>query len=208
MRNGNPNPFASPEAESAQPASEVPDLVGRMPQSVKAAVFCTLIWVLLNGGFLLLASIGGGVSTFEALMLLTPFLLGVLILIGLYHKNRLARQWGRISSMIGGVLATVILLFTLGAFVFMFASGSGGLFDPAIGENPMGGAEVIFIVAIGCFFYAIPAALSWTTFFSLGRPTARAYFGLYCPECQSRRTKSADFLYRKVRCKACGHIWS
>ena len=42
---------------------------------------------------------------------------------------------------------------------------------------------------------------------ALGRPSARAWFGVVCASCGSTRVRAVDLLFRRARCRACGREW-
>jgi len=42
---------------------------------------------------------------------------------------------------------------------------------------------------------------------ALGRPSARRWFDLYCPKCQTPSSRGKDFLFRQARCPRCGAVW-
>lgn len=193
------NPFASPQTDEAAASVDPPELFGRMPGSVKLAIGCVSGFTAING--LMLAAMAAAGENGAVVVFLIPLLLSLLVFVGLWRRNRLAWQWGRIGGFLGALLATVFVLIA-GAGVVMMMSGNVGMFDtqPQI-------ASTYFFMAIGLAFYAIPAVLLWTLFFSLGRTTARQYFNLICPGCGFERARAKGFFFRRAQCKRCKHAW-
>ena len=56
-------------------------------------------------------------------------------------------------------------------------------------------------------FFGVAVSAMLIIFFALGRPKARAFFGLICPECGAATNKAADFLFNKAKCRRCKTIW-
>ena len=204
------NPFAAPttiaEVDPELRKDDVPELHGRMPGSVMLAMVCVGIFVALNGLVFLMVTGFGGAGGPEVLIIGGPLLIGVLVLIGLIRRWKLARQWGRIMGLLGAVLASLGLasmIFSTISFYF----GTGFYGNNEIFNDPDTRWLLARSMLMGMAFNSIPTALLWTMFFALGRPTALAYFRIYCPRCKSKRTRPANFLYSKSRCKECRAIW-
>jgi hypothetical protein len=115
--------------------------------------------------------------------------LDALIVIGLLSGNRLAWQWGRILAFVAAIIWTSEL-----GLVFSIPRTSA--------TSP--GDYSLFA---GLTLIAFPAVGLWVVYFSLGRPSAIAYFGLVCPQCGQPTHKSADFLFNTAKCKKCGYAW-
>ncbi len=95
--------------------------------------------------------------------------------------NRLAWQWGRYAAFGTVILIPLITLVNIGNKPSIFT-------DLA--------AQVIVMV-LPAFLIAL----------ALGRPSARVFFRLVCPACQSQSVKPADFFFRRVKCKKCVNVW-
>jgi hypothetical protein len=108
--------------------------------------------------------------------------IALIILVYVLLGNRLAWQWGRYAAFGTMVLIPLVTLMNI--------SHKGTIFAELT-------AQVIVMV--------LPALL---IALALGRPSARAFFQLVCPACQSRSVKSADFFFRRVKCKKCGNAWT
>ena len=204
------NPFAAPttiaEVDPELRKDDVPELHGRMPGSVMLAMVCVGIFVVLNAIVFLMVMGFMGADGIEVLIVGVPLLIGVLVLVGLIRRWKLARQWGRIMGMLGAILASfgvASMIFSTISFYF----GTGFYGDNEIFNAPDTRRMIAWSMLTGMAFNLLPTALLWTMFFSLGRPTALAYFRIYCPQCKSRRTRPANFLYSKSRCKDCEAVW-
>ncbi len=196
------NPYASPQAELLdRTAVEDADL-DRMPSSVMVAVGCV--------GFFLLEQLF--YAAYWARMThelpLSAFVLGLpaaWLLVGLIQGNRLTWRAARLLLFLGAVLSCLPLLVIVD-LLYQQWYPSPPLTDPNSGDPILyqtffPGLTVMLAIT------SARALLMVASTFSLGRPTARQYFNLYCPNCQSRRVKAADFLFRKARCKECGNVW-
>lgn len=209
MSEPNQNPFAAPKSDpSGGDNVPLPDQHGSMPASVVlatatvASIVALLALLVLMGG----TTLGyGKMGIAELIILCAPLGVGVLLLIGLLCRNKLARQWGRIMGCLGAVLASIALGFGVVGVVFVAMSNEAAEFDAQLRGMP-GGSFLLFAL-IGLAVYAVPAVMLWTIFFSLGRPAARRWFGLVCPSCHSPRTRAANFLYSRSKCKECSTTW-
>jgi hypothetical protein len=104
-----------------------------------------------------------------------------IVLLGLIRKNRIAWQYGRLICFVTAVLVPFLTSRHL--------EGNAGI---------IGLVLLVLLVSIPAFAIAI----------SLGRPSARTYFGLACPQCGSVKTKAGDLFFKKIKCKVCGHLWT
>lgn len=196
-----PNPYAPPAVdERAAPYDGASLDDPRMPGSVIVALVSVAIVVLFN----LLMVVGATVANQGLMVLyLVTLLIGVVVLIGLARRNRLAWQWGRIMGMLGAVLATL----TVGmAVVGMVMAVQSGELDEVFAQAG-GRAAMITGIAIGVAMLVLPTLCLWVAFFALGRPSARRWFRLVCPSCESRRVRAVGFLYSRARCRRCQAVW-
>ena len=104
-----PNPFAAPQSEPAPMVLEAPEIGGRMPASVWVAVLGVGLYLAFNT-LLLVGWILGRAGPIELLVGGIPWLIGVLVFVGLVRRNRLAWQWGRIVVLLGAVLSTFSMI--------------------------------------------------------------------------------------------------
>jgi hypothetical protein len=129
----------------------------------------------------------GGLS--NSLALIVPWvLIGTCLILGIARGKVWAWLFTRWASLLFAILETVLLVMTLPA-LFRIA-----------GENA---AIVLLLLLLG----AVSNGIKYFIFFALGSIEARVFFGLMCPQCASRSTRPADFLVRRIRCRACHHIW-
>lgn len=198
----NSNPYASPQAVPAEVPAPLPDLNGRMPTSVKLAVGCLGIMAAIN--LLLLLVLLFDLDEVGVFFSSIPFAIVTSILIGIAHNNRLAILVGRLVAL----LCVVFMALVISAVATIVASS---LHEGSISRIKIDEADhdplLNTIAAIAVISMIAPTVLWGMTFLALDRPTAKQYFNLICPACQSHRTKAADFLFKRVKCKACGNIW-
>ncbi len=108
-------------------------------------------------------------------------LIAAMLLYGLTRRSRLAWLWGRWLSLM--LAAAVAARFGL------------ALFHREITPSAFAFAAVVLVAPL------LAAGLA------LQRPSAYRYFDLVCPVCGTRTGMGADLLFRKARCRACGHDW-
>ena len=111
----------------------------------------------------------------------TPWTVGIclMILIGLWRGMTLAWQWAMFLSFVGAFIPTALLASN---FFWKLSLGQAGL---------------LLIADAG--FVAV--------FFLLLSKSTRPFFALKCPSCRTFRTKSANFLYTRSRCRNCSATW-
>jgi hypothetical protein len=109
-------------------------------------------------------------------------ILAGLILFSLIRKNRIAWQYSRLICLVTAVLVPLWM--------------ANKMME---GNAPTIGIVLLIPLVSGP---ALAVALS------LGRPSARSYFGLACPQCGSIKTKAGDLFFKKIKCKTCGHLWT
>ncbi|MBI1903844.1 MAG: hypothetical protein HYS13_22300 [Planctomycetia bacterium] len=181
----NPHPFRMmapppPKDDPRQP------FVGPTPPSVTIAVLAVSINVLLTiGAFvwqIVTAADAHEVQSGGGGVLLRS-LVGILVVVGLIRGHRLAWQWGRVLAILG------VLLLGIAAAV-------------AAATNFAAGARALLFADV-----AVSGALLLTTFFALGRPSARRYFRLVCPQCGRATGSAADFWFRLAQCRQCRIRW-
>jgi hypothetical protein len=108
-------------------------------------------------------------------------LVGLLLLAGVATRQRLAWQWGHALPFFLALLQAAALA------VEVYRRRALPL--------PFGPVSAVVTLAL--------LAAWW----SLGRPSALAWFDLLCPECGKPSRLGADFLFRKARCRSCGNVW-
>lgn len=166
-----------------------------MPPSVIVTLITTGLFVLFSG----LGAIGNMMSGKSVTFSLVSFFVGGLVLAGIYGGHRLAYQWGRILGLIAAVIYSLTVIGFLVALSTPEAMNADGMpMNPAALRSSM-----IAILAV----VAVLAAALWTIFFSLGRPSARRYFRLVCPNCGHKKVRAVDFFFSKAKCKQCSTIW-
>jgi len=104
-----------------------------------------------------------------------------LLLWGIFRGYRLAWLWGRYLTF---VLAAVVLA----AVVLGLVSRKLPWLPAAV----LLGGLVLPLGTVG---------------FALGRPSARRWFGLYCPKCGTAASRGKDFLFREARCLKCREVF-
>ena len=111
----------------------------------------------------------------------TPWTVGIsmMILLGLWKGVTLAWQWAMFFSFVGAFIPTIILA---GNFFWKLTLGQAGL-----------------LLIIDAGFISV--------FLLLLSKTTRPFFALKCPSCRTFRTKSANFLYTRSRCRNCSATW-
>ena len=108
-------------------------------------------------------------------------LLWAMLVGGLARGARLAWLWGRHLTLILGAMMVFTVLLAL------IRSGLQ--------------ASVMAIALLGLALPLFVAGLA------LGRPAAYRFFDLVCPACDTRTGTSADFLFRRARCRKCQNVW-
>lgn len=173
------NPYQSPET----PISPAPARTG-MPPSVVAAVVALLVLFGVQALAAIAALTSDRISQ-EAMLPRAAVQVGAgaLILWGTLVGHRLAWQWGRILAIIAAVILTIGLFGLLAHF----------------GEQ-----EAAALLAILFVLQVLPL---YVVFFAFGRPSARVFFRLVCPECHRPSSKANDFLFNQARCKYCNNVW-
>lgn len=166
-----------------------------MPPSVIVAIVAVALIIAMNGvGSLGTIVSGAGLSIGDMIQLGVSCLLSALILVGIIAGHRLAWQWGRLLAILVAVLSTISIP------AFMFAN--------RFVRGPTGGSPPPIVIAIAiAISLVMVAGPLYAVFFALGRPSARAFFGLTCPKCGVSTNKAADFFFNKAKCRSCGHIW-
>ena len=122
-------------------------------------------------------------GTAPGISIVVPIVLAVLILAGIIVGHRLAWQWGRLLGLPGG------LILSLAAF---------GAFSRAV-EQPG-----FLVVGVLLAMQGLPL---FPMFFALGTQGARKHFRLICPQCGSRKSRAANFLFTKAICRNCDTSW-
>jgi ribosomal protein L40E len=108
-------------------------------------------------------------------------LVAALLLWGLARRSRLAWLWARWLSVV--LAAAVAARLCLG-----------------LRQGDLGGRA--FALALSAF--VLPLIV---TAVALQRASAFAFYDLVCPECGARTGLGADLLFRRARCRRCGHEW-
>jgi len=114
---------------------------------------------------------------------------------GFQRRNRLAWQWGRITSAFSGLIAALALLVL--ALALLVSLGR------SVPDAPPGWLLAYEFITSAALLYQIRLL-----FTSLGEYRTMVEFGLVCPKCGSRRTRGADLFFRAVRCHECQHRWT
>lgn len=134
-------------------------------------------------------------------ILLTPLVI-LALLHGIRNKRRWAWQWGRLAS--GFQIFSYI---SSGFFALLaLATHTQPIGRQLNGSVPASPSEGVLLLTLLVSPLGLMAA--WPLFNALGTQDSRRHFGLLCPKCGSQKSKSADFLFRKVHCMACEHSWS
>jgi hypothetical protein len=110
-------------------------------------------------------------------------LIQALFLYGLIKRNRSAWLYLRLASF---ALAIVVIPVIQGARVF-------------------DGKEELSVYLLNLGLIALPALVMAV---ALSLPSARVYFRMVCPQCQSLSVKGANLLFSKLKCKKCGNNWA
>jgi len=170
-----------------------------MPTSVIVALSATGIAVLMSGVVTVTSLVAGQ----NALFSLGGFLVGLLIIYGLAKGHRLAYQWGRILVLFSAVLYTIGGIFgAIGAVAII--NRPELLTQEGMPPNAIVTPSALLF---GLAMLGATVAAMWTIFFSLGRPSARQYFRLICPQCGNKKVRAADFFFNKAKCKRCSVSW-
>jgi hypothetical protein len=173
------NPYQSPETPLPPPP-----LRTGMPPSVVTAVIALLVLFGVQAVLAVLAFASDRFSQEDVLpRAVAQVAVGGLILWGTIAGHRLAWQWGRILTIIVAVLMTIVLF--------------GVLAD--IRRD-----EATAIVAVVFLLQVMPL---YVVFFAFGRPSARVFFRLICPECRRATRRADDFFFNRARCTYCNNVW-
>ena len=173
--------FPSPGDALAPPP--VIAVAERPPRPTSVTVATVAVGVLLGLSVLgALGNLAQGAVVPAVFQILIPGL----VFAGVVKGHRLAWQWGRIVAMLSAVLTP------LASMAFYLGNKS----DP----HPFMGITLI----ISTTFCVV---LLLAVFFALGRPSAKAFFGLVCPKCGQPTSKAADFFFNKARCRECDYTW-
>jgi hypothetical protein len=150
-----------------------------MPVSVIVAAVA--LWVIV--GCNILAAVGSIIVGDVQPVPVVGTIVGLLVLVGFLKRDRLAWQWGRITSLFGVLIYGAFLPFVLAAQeeILLFA--------------------IVVTVFVGAGF-----ALRLALLISLSMRSAKEHFQMFCPEC-GRLGRAADFLYDKAKCPSCDHVW-
>lgn len=113
---------------------------------------------------------------------------GVLLTIGLLRGSVLAQR----LVLLGSAWACLIFADVMQHIVLDEAFSFAALFDRA--------GVFVLLIAYGC------AAIF--QLYALTRSSAKTHFGLICPSCGGAKVRGASLLYGRLKCRACGHLWS
>jgi ribosomal protein L40E len=149
----------------------------RMPASVMVAM--AGIGVVAAAQVVLLVKVERASAGWAAYA--SAALVAALLLVGLARRSRLAWLWAGWLSL--ALAAAVAARLGLG-----------------LHHGELGGRA--FAVAISAFVLPLLA-----TALALRRASAYAFYDLVCPECGTRTGLGADLLFRRARCRRCGHEW-
>ena len=167
-----------------------------MPLSIQIAL-AALVAQLISNVLMMIIELALGLLNPAPLV---SSAVGLLLMTGIYYRNRLALQWARVSGCVGGLVSIAMTYLAIG--VCAVASEKVAMPAPFAGHSfamPLMVATTV-LMAISC-------GLMWTLFTSLGFYSARVWFRLICPGCRYDRGDAADFLFSRVRCKNCSREW-
>lgn len=148
------------------------------PASIHVATLSLLLAASVQGGVAFVVSATSRVGFGQWIFAVVVM---AVLLWGIGRGYRLAWLWGRYLTLI--LALTVLLL------------GGVGVWK---GELPWKMAAVLGAGLV------VPLLAAWA---ALGRPSARAWFDLFCPGCKVPTSRGKDFLFREARCPACGKTW-
>jgi hypothetical protein len=150
----------------------------KAPGSIHLASLSLLLAASVQAGVALLASATSGVGF--AQWIFAAAVMGILLW-GIARGYRLAWLWGRYLTLFLGATVLVGLAVGLwkGQVPWRIAAVMGG-----------GLALPLFVTAL-----------------ALGRPSALAWFDMYCPGCGKATGRGNDFLFREARCRSCGDVF-
>ena len=172
-------------ARPAKPARSQPRGGGRpvatgggLPITVIIPALAVLLNLVLNIGAIALADENAQVKSASFCCSSVPTGIGLLIFVGILKGSRLAWQWGVVICGLGAFFTLLIGMFAL----------------PAIREQS--GGEVPLL---SYWLLLMP----WLIFVPFMTKSARAYFGLVCPNCGSYRAGAVGFFFTSAVCKRC-----
>ena len=146
-----------------------------MPKSIKIVLASLTLFFILNLATDIYLLVNNQPKSIEFIPLL---ILVVLLFSGLFFKNKLFWQWGRIYAGLIGVFSLLHIITAL-----------------------LNGKINIFLFVM----IAYAACLISICIF-LGKDDSRKYFGLVCLNCNSLNVKANNFLFTKTKCINCGNI--
>jgi hypothetical protein len=162
-----------------------------MPGTVQAAAIALFLVIVgeLMGGYLNYSAsprailIRFGVS----------FPVSVLLLIGILLGSRLAWLGCRLLVPLGGILQGLGIAVVVSLLLQLPAKPPPELNRALWFTLGILLAELASLVIV---------------FLDMGRLSARRYFGVVCPACDSVRCRPEDFWFRVVHCRSCRHEWT
>ena len=169
------------------PSSSARDHVyGLLPVIITTVVFVVAAFNYLLHGIHALPKASNYAAEVEAKCEIIVGLFVFFQVVGLFFRWRVLRQ----AAIFQWFVSLLHALIWLVAFArYEFAEGRWNLADPNLRHAAF---EFTLALAVIVLFYL--------------KSTLR-FFGLRCPKCASYRVQAVDLIYRRLRCRDCGHDW-